>query len=154
MKWFSELPLNILRSWLFCLWLVTSWSSSTSRILYSHWLLNVGGLVISPICAPQINLNKLRKLTDLWSSISLISEMGSLKKTGNGVSATVASIRMSACQHQKQVEEVEVWKALSSFEQLVFSPASIGGGPQGARLPLYTFLKPGPLNLWKKHYQL
>ena len=44
--------------------------------------------------------------------------------------------------------------SLKIFEQLVFSPASIGGGPQGARLPLYTFLKPGPLNLWKKHYQL
>ena len=28
------------------------------------------------------------KLTDLWSSISLISEMGSLKYTGRGASAT------------------------------------------------------------------
>ena len=28
------------------------------------------------------------KLTDLWSSISLISEMGSLKYTGKGASAT------------------------------------------------------------------
>ena len=33
-------------------------------------------------------------LTDLWSSISLISDMGSLKKTGNGASATVPSLSM------------------------------------------------------------
>ena len=29
-----------------------------------------------------------KKLTDLWSSISLISEIGSLKYTGRGASAT------------------------------------------------------------------